>query len=164
MIVALVNSDLAPFANPPIRVGLADRFLFRNIHIYSRVINSQRAMPPLHWPAVLAGLALSVVLGLVSALLLPPIPAAVASFFGVMVSGLLAGKLAYAGRAYHGALVGAGFVICEALGIVPGGGYFSDPLKDSAAVIASDALMIAAAAFGGWCSRLWSSSDKGRGR
>jgi len=121
-------------------------------------------MPPLNWPAILAGVALSVVLGVVSAAVLPPIPAAAASFFGVLLSSLLAGKLASAGRAYHGALVGAGYVICVALGIVPGGGYFSDPLTDTAAVIASDALLLAAGALGGWCARLWSSSDTGRGR
>jgi hypothetical protein len=121
-------------------------------------------MPPLRWPAILAGVALSLVIGLLSPALLPPIPAAVASFFGLLLSGLLAGKLASAGRAYHGAVVGAGYVICEALGIVPGGGYFSDPLTDTVAVIASDALLIAAAALGGWCARLWSSSDTGRGR
>ena len=121
-------------------------------------------MPPLRWPAILAGVALSLVIGLLSAALLPPIPAAVASFFGLLLSGLLAGKLASAGRAYHGAVVGAGYVICEALGIVPGGGSFSDPLTDTVAVIASDALLIAAGALGGWCARLWSSSDKGRAR
>jgi hypothetical protein len=121
-------------------------------------------MPPLHWPAILAGVALSLVIGLLSGALLPPIPAAVASFFGLLLSGLLAGKLASAGRTYHGALVGAGFVICEALGIVPGRGYSSDPLTDTVAVIASDALLIALAALGGWCARLSSSSDKGRGR
>jgi hypothetical protein len=164
VIVALVHSDLAPFANPPIRVGLADRFLFRDIHLYSRVIDSKRAMPPLHWPAILAGVALSVVLGLVSTTVLPPIPAAAASFFGLLISGLLAGKLARAAPIYHGALAGAGYVICVALGIVPGGGYVSDPLTDTTLVIASDALSIAAAALGGWCARLWSSSDTGTGR
>jgi hypothetical protein len=121
-------------------------------------------MPPLRWSAILAGVALAVVIGLLSRALLPPIPAAVASFFGLGVSGLLAGKLATAGRVYHGAVVGAGFVICEALGIVPGGGYSSDPLTDTAFVIASDAVLIAAAALGGWCARLWSSSDTGKGR
>ena len=121
-------------------------------------------MPPLHWPAILAGVALSVVLRLVGAALLPPISAAVASLFGLALSGLLAGKLAPAGRVYRGALVGAAYVVCEALGIVPGGGYSSDPLTDTVAVIASDAVLIAAAALGGWCARLWSSSDTGRGR
>ena len=121
-------------------------------------------MPPLRWPAILAGVALSLVIGLLSPALLPPIPAAVASFFGLVLSGFLAGKLAPAGRVYHGALVGAAYVVCEALGIVPGGGYSSDPLTDTVAVIASDAVLIAAAALGGWCARLWSSSDTGKGR
>ena len=121
-------------------------------------------MPSLRWPAILAGVALAVVIALLSAALLPPIPAAVASFFGLFVSGLLAGKLATLGRAYHGAVVGVGFVICEALGIVPGVSYVADPLSETVAVIVSDALAIAAAALGGWCARLWSSSDKGTGR
>lgn len=121
-------------------------------------------MPRLRWTAILAGVALAVAVTLVSAALLPPIPAAVASVFGLFVSGLLAGKLAILARAYHGAVVGAGYVICEALGIVPGGGYFADPLSDTVAVIASDALLIAVAALGGWCARLWSSSDRGRAR
>ena len=70
---------------------------------------------------------------LLSAGALPPIPAAAASVFGLFVSGLLAGKLATTGRTYHGAVVGAGFVLCEALGIVPGVSYVADPLSDTAA-------------------------------
>lgn len=121
-------------------------------------------MPHLRWPAILAGVALAAVVALVTSAVLPPIPAAVASFFGLLVSGFLAGKLAPGARAYHGALVGAGFVVCEALGIVPAGGYSGDALSDTVALIASDALLIAAAMFGAWCSRLWSSSDRGRAR
>jgi hypothetical protein len=121
-------------------------------------------VPGLRWPAILAGVALAVAIALLSAVLLPPIPAAGASFFGLFVSGLLAGKVASLGHAYHGAIVGVGFVICEALGIVPGVSYVADPLSETVAVIASDALAIAAAALGGWSARLWSSSDKGTGR
>jgi hypothetical protein len=128
------------------------------------VIDTQRAMPRLHWPAILAGVALAVASTLFSSAVLPPIPAAVASVFGLFISGLLAGKVAGAAHVYHGAVVGAGFVVCEALGIVPGGGYLGDPVSDTVAVILSDALRIAVAAAGGWCSRLWSSSDKDRGR
>lgn len=129
-------------------------------------------MPRLRWPAILAGVALAVAITLLSAAVLPPIPAAVASVFGLFLSGLLAGKLATSARVYHGAVVGAGYVICEALGIVPGG-YFADPLSDTVAVIASDALLLAVAAFGGWCARGLagpepppgaSSSDKGKAR
>jgi hypothetical protein len=121
-------------------------------------------MPRLRWTAILAGLALAVAAALLSTAVLPPIPAAVASVFGLFVSGILAGKLAIAGRLYHGAVVGAGYVLCEALGIVPASGYFADPLSDTVAVIVSDAVLIAAAALGGWCARLWSSSDTGKAR
>lgn len=128
------------------------------------MIDSQRAMPRLRWPAILAGVALAVASTLLSAAALPPIPAAVASVFGLFVSGLLAGKLATSARLYHGAVVGAGYVICEALGIVPAGSYLADPVSDTVAVIVSDVLRIAVAALGGWCARLWSSSDKDRAR
>lgn len=121
-------------------------------------------MPPIRWPAVLAGIALAVVVALLGAGALPPISAAVASFSGLFISGVLAGKLAKEGRAYHGALVGAGYVLCEALGIVPALSPTADPLTDTVAVIASDVLLLAAAALGGWCARLWSSSDRGTGR
>jgi hypothetical protein len=121
-------------------------------------------MPRLRWRAILAGVAFAVALTLVTAALLPPIPAAVASFFGLFVSGLLAGKLAVAAGVYHGAVVGAGYVICEALGVVPGGSILADPLSDTVAVIVSDALRIAVAALGGWSARLWSSSDTDKAR
>lgn len=121
-------------------------------------------MPRLRWPAILAGVALAVATALLTAAVLPPIPAAVASFFGLFVSGLLAGKLAPAARVYHGAVVGAGYVICEALGIVPGGGFLADPVSDTVAVIVSDALRIAVAALGGWSSGLWSSLDRDKAR
>jgi len=110
-------------------------------------------MPPLRWPAILAGVALAVATALLTAAVLPPIPAAIASVFGLFISGLLAGKLATAARVYHGAVVGAGYVICEALGIVPGGGFLADPVADTVAVIVSDVLRIAVAALGGWCAR-----------
>jgi hypothetical protein len=117
------------------------------------VIDTQRAMPRLRWPAILAGVVLAVATTLLGATVLPPIPAAVASVFGLFISGLLAGKLAYGARVYHGAVVGAGYVICEALGIVPGGGFLADPVSDTVAVIVSDVLLIAAAALGGWSAR-----------
>lgn len=121
-------------------------------------------MPRLRWTAILAGVALSVTITLLGTAVLPPIPAAVASYFGLFISGILAGKLAGAALVYHGAVVGAGYVICAMLGIVPSHGGMADPLSDTALVIASDALLIAVAAVGGWCARLWSSSDRGKAR
>jgi hypothetical protein len=128
------------------------------------VIDAQRAMPHLRWPAVLAGVAVAVAIALLSTALLPPIPAALATVSGLFISGLLAGKMAKAAYFYHGALVGAGYVVCEALGLVPALSYSADAVADTVAVIVSDALLIAAAALGGWCARLWSSSDRGTGR
>lgn len=131
---------------------------------YIHVIDTQRQIPRLRWPAILAGVALAVVVTLLGNAVLPPIPAAVASVFGLFTSGLLAGKVAVSGPAYHGAVVGAGYVVCEALGIVPSGGYPGDPVSDTVTVIVSDALRLAVATVGGWCARFVSSSDKGRGR
>jgi hypothetical protein len=128
------------------------------------VIDAQRTMPRLRWPAIIACVALAVVVALLGGAVLPPIPAALASFFGLFVFGFLAGKLAAGAHTYHGAVVGVGFVICEALGIVPGASYGGDPVSETVAVIVSDALRIAVAAVGGWCARLWSSSDKDKAR
>jgi hypothetical protein len=121
-------------------------------------------MPPLRWTAIGAAVALAVVITVLSAAVLPPIPAAAASFFGLFTSGVLAGKLASAARVYHGAVTGAGYVACVALGLVPSGATFANPVTDTVAIIALDALRIALAALGGWSSRLGSSSDRGRGR
>lgn len=121
-------------------------------------------MPRLRWTAIIAAVALAAVITTVSAALLPPIPGAVASFFGLFVSGFLAGKLASAAPLYHGAVTGAGYVACVAIGLVPSGVTFADPVSDAVAIIALDALRIAAAALGGWSARLWSSADTGTGR
>ena len=121
-------------------------------------------MPRLRWRAIVAGVALAAAISLVSAAALPPIPAAVASFFGIFVSGILAGILASAARLYHGAVVGVGYVLCEAVGLVPGTIAGPDALSDTVAVIATDALRIALAALGGWSAGLWSSLGRGRGR
>ena len=121
-------------------------------------------MPPLQWRAIIAGVALAAVISVIAAALLPPIPAALASFFGLFVSGVLAGKLAPAARLYHGAVVGAGYVLCEAIGLVPSGPSGADAVSDTALVILTDALRIALAALGGWAAGLWSSSDTDKGR
>lgn len=121
-------------------------------------------MPPLQWRAIIAGVALAGVITVIAAALLPPIPAALASFFGLFVSGILAGKLAQAAPLYHGAVVGAGYVLCEAVGLVPTAPTGPDPVADTVVVIATDALRIAVAALGGWAAGLWSSSDTDTGR
>jgi hypothetical protein len=121
-------------------------------------------MPPVRWTAILSGVAFAAVIAVISAALLPPIPAAAASFLGISLCGFLAGKLASAARAYQGALVGVGYVLCEVVGLVPGVGPSADALSDTVLVIVSDALVIAAAALGGWAAQLSSSSDTGTDR
>ncbi len=102
---------------------------------------------------MLAGTALSVALGALSAAALPPISAAVASLFGLWMGGVVAGKFGKSARVYHGALVGAGFIVAEALGLIPTLSHAADPLADTVAVIVVDALVLATAALGGWSAR-----------
>jgi hypothetical protein len=118
----------------------------------------------MRWPAVLAGVALAVVIALVAALALPPFPAAVASVFGLLISGYLAAKLAFGARVYHGAVVGAGYVMCVAVGLAPPLSSSPDPLSDTVAIIAWDALALASAMLGGSLAKLASSSDTDKGR
>ena len=120
-------------------------------------------MPTLHWSAIVAGILISIVVTLVAHALLPPIAALVASLFGLAAGGFLAGKRGKQAPAYHGALVGVGFIVFEALGVIPGVGYV-DPLADTLAIIALDAGALAASTLGGALSRVGSSSDRGRDR
>ena len=121
-------------------------------------------MPRLRWTAVLAAVALAALITLVTAATLPPIPAAAASFFGLFVSGVLAGKLGSAAPLYHGAVTGAGYIACVAIGLVPSGVTLADPVSDTVLVIVLDLLRLAVAALGGWSARVWSSSGTGTGR
>jgi hypothetical protein len=81
----------------------------------------------------------------------------------------LAGKLAKNAGLYHGALVGVGYVLVEAIGLAPApfesGG---DGLAEGISIIGGDALLLALAALAGWIAAprvaSLSSSDTGRGR
>ena len=88
---------------------------------------------------------------------------------GIALGAFLAGKVAKNGGLYHGALVGVGYVLVEAVGLAPAplepsGEGFSEGLS----VIAGDALVLALAVLAGWIAAPQatssSSSDKGRGR
>ena len=81
----------------------------------------------------------------------------------------MAGKAAKHAGLYHGALVGVGYIVVEAIGLAPapfepaGGG-----LTEGLSIIAGDALLLAVAALAGWIAAPQaassSSSDTGRGR
>ncbi len=154
-------SRLAPFANPPIRVGLADRFSF-----FSGTLPSieGRTLPPLQWRAVIAGVAVAFVTALVARTLLAPVPGIAASILGVALGGYLAGKLAKSGGLYHGAVVGAGWIVLEALGLVPTAYDSPDALTDTLVVTALDVLTLLAGSAAGWLAWRGPSSSSGTGR
>ena len=86
---------------------------------------------------------------------------------GIAVGALLAGKLAKYAGLYHGALVGVGYVLVEALGLAPPPLQSAgDGLTEGLSIIAGDALLLALAALAGWIAapRGASSSSSGTGR
>ena len=125
-----------------------------------------RAAPTIVWRAVLAGLAVAVVLAILFRSFLAPIPGIAATIVGIGIGGFIAAKWAKSAGLYHGAVVGAGWIVLEALGAVPTTSYSDDALTDTVIVFAIDALVLFAAAFGGWRGHPEpsSSSDTGRGR
>ena len=134
------------------------------------VIAQQRALPPLHQVAVAAGVLVAVTIASVLRLAASP----TASIFGIAaplcgigLGAFIAGKVAKNGGLFHGALVGVGYVLIEAVGLAPaplepwGAG-----LGEGLSIIAGDALVLTLAALAGWIAapQATSSSSSGRGR
>src|SRR5712691_6152405 len=130
-------------------------------------IAQQRALPHINQTAVAAGVLVAATI----ASLLRLAATAPASIFGIAaplcgiaLGAFLAGKVAKNGGLYHGALVGVGYVLVEAIGLAPAplepsGSAFGEGLS----VIAGDALVLALAALAGWIAapRATSSSSSG---
>lgn len=92
-----------------------------------------------------------------------------APLLGIALGGYLSGKLAKNAGPYHGALVGVGYVLVEAIGLAPAPFEPSgDGLGDTVSIIAGDAMVLALGALAGWIAapraRSSSSSGTGRGR
>jgi len=133
-------------------------------------IAQQRALPPINQIAVAAGVLVAATIA--SVLRLPAGPTAsifgiAAPLCGIAFGAFLAGKVAKNGGLYHGALVGVGYVLVEAIGLAPA------PLEPSGvgiaeglSVIAGDALVLAVAVLAGWIAspQAMSSSSSGTGR
>ena len=86
---------------------------------------------------------------------------------GIALGALLAGKVAKNGGLYHGALVGVGYVLIEAIGFAPSPlDASTDGLAEGLSIIAGDALLLAVAALAGWIAapQATSSSSSGTGR
>ena len=86
---------------------------------------------------------------------------------GIALGALLAGKLAKNAGLYHGALVGVGYVLVEAIGLAPAPFELAgDTLAEGISIIAGDALLLALGAVAGWIAapQAASSSSSGTGR
>jgi hypothetical protein len=86
---------------------------------------------------------------------------------GIALGAVIAGKVAKNGGLFHGALVGVGYVLIEAIGFAPAPLEPSGPgLGEGLSIIAGDALLLLLAAFAGWIGapKAASSSSSGRGR
>ena len=86
---------------------------------------------------------------------------------GIALGAVLAGKMAKYGGLYHGALVGVGYVLVEAIGLAPAPLEPSgDGLAEGLTIIAGDALVLVLAALAGWIAapQATSSSSWGKGR
>jgi hypothetical protein len=127
-------------------------------------------VPAINQIAVAAGLVAAAII----ATLLRLAAASAASIFGIAaplcgiaLGAYLAGKLAKNGGLFHGALVGVGYVLVEAIGLAPAPFEPSgDGFAEGLWIIAGDALLLALAALAGWIAapRATSSSSSGMGR
>ena len=133
-------------------------------------IARQRSVPTINQIAIAAGLVAAAIVALLVSLAATPaasIFGIAAPLCGIAVGAYLAGKLAKNAGLYHGALVGVGYVLVEALGLAPAPFEPSgDSLAEGLWIIAGDALLLAVAAVAGWIAapRATSSSSSGMGR
>jgi hypothetical protein len=134
------------------------------------VIAPQRSVPPIHQLAVAAGVLVAATSATV--LRLGAFPGAsifgiAAPLCGIALGAYLAGKLAKNAGLYHGALVGVGYVVVEAIGLAPA--PFEPAgvgVAEGISIIAGDALLLVVAALVGWIAapRAASSSSSGMGK
>jgi peptidoglycan/LPS O-acetylase OafA/YrhL len=134
------------------------------------VIAQQRALPAINQIAIAVGALVAATVASVLRLAASS-PASIfgiaAPLCGIALGAFIAGKMAKNGGLYHGALVGVGYVLVEAIGLAPAplepsGEGFAEGLS----VIAGDALVLGLAALAGWIAapQATSSSSSGTGR
>jgi hypothetical protein len=103
----------------------------------------------------------------VAALPSAPIFGIAAPLSGIVLGAFVAGKVAKNGGLLHGALVGVGYVLVEAIGLAPSPLDSSgDELAEGLSIIAGDAILLALAALAGRIAApgATSSSSSGTGR
>jgi len=137
---------------------------------YAPDIAEQRALPTTNWIAVAGGVLVAAAIASVLRLAASPtasIFGIAAPLCGIALGAVFAGKVAKYGGLYHGALVGVGYVLVEAIGLAPAAIESSgEGLAEGLTIIAGDGLVLALAALAGWIAapRATSSSSSGMGR
>ena len=134
------------------------------------VIAQQRALPAIHQIAVIAGVLVAATIASllrVAAVSAASIFGIAAPLCGIALGAFLAGKVAKNAGLYHGAVVGVGYVLVEAVGLAPAPFEPSgEGVAEGLWIIAGDALLLALATLAGWIAapRATSSSSSGTGR
>jgi hypothetical protein len=133
-------------------------------------ITQRRAPPAIDQLAVASGVVAAVTVAFVLGVAGAPaasIFGVAAPLCGIAAGAYLAGKLAKYAGLHHGALVGVGYVLVEAIGLAPAPLEPSrDGLVEGVWIIAGDALVLVVAALAGWIAapQAGASSSSGTGR
>jgi hypothetical protein len=144
-----------------------------SVSFYPSTLNGiaqQRALPAINQIAVVVGVFAAATIA--SVLRLTALPSAsvfgiAAPLCGIALGAFIAGKMAKNAGLYHGAVVGVGYVLVEAVGLAPAPFEPSgDGVAEGLWIIAGDVLLLALATLAGWTAapRATSSSSSGRGR
>jgi len=127
-----------------------------------------REIPSIDWRAVALGLLLAVAIAFLGSWLgvrAAPMFGVAAIFFGIAAGAFLAGKRAESAPLYQAVSVGAGYIVLEAIGLVPGPlGPGEGAVADTLAIFAGDLILLAVAAGAGWLAALSFSSGTDRAR
>ena len=109
----------------------------------------RRSMPELDARAVATGLALSILVAILSIFLGFP---AIGALAGVAIGGYVAGRAARRDGLYHGAIVGMLAIIAASIAASAGNASVTNVLADTLSIIVSDVLILAFSSLGGWLS------------
>lgn len=114
----------------------------------------RRSAPRVQWRAVLAGTALALLaatlLALAAQALGAPVLGSAATPLAIALGGFLAGRWAGTAGLLQGGMVGALWIVGEAIAGIGAAAPVADPLADLVLVLASDVVRIALGAAFGW--------------
>ncbi|HEY8807550.1 MAG TPA: YrzE family protein [Candidatus Limnocylindria bacterium] len=109
----------------------------------------ERQMPELDARALASGLALSVVVAILTFFLGFP---GIGALLGIAAGGYVAGRMAGHHGLYHGAMVGVLAIVLTSIAASAGNANVSNILVDTLSIVVSDVLMLLCGSAGGWLS------------